>query len=256
MNLARGRSGEIIKGEWVVFILLFLLMGGCKAEPRMETPQHAEVAPTEKVEYQEPFVHVVRFNGETLGSIARWYTGDAQNWIKIKNANSGLVPERILIGQSITIPAEIVVKRENMTKEFVTQELAQLKKAHPAALAPNDLSSGAKVSVDSEPSALITELPITTEKKPEQVTGENIEKVLLLEKKVETKDSSPKVDSELQTGASQDLRELEVFDDEPAKPIAETKPSIEGVKKTEAKEERFDEDAERDKLLRELLGGK
>ena len=39
-----------------------------------------------------PYVHTVRGSGETLIAISRWYTGSADNWKRLVDANNGLNP--------------------------------------------------------------------------------------------------------------------------------------------------------------------
>ncbi len=67
--------------------------------------------PSEPLEPPKPAMveHTVQYSGETLGLIARWYTGKTSNWQEIVAANPGLRPERINIGDQIMIPASLVV---------------------------------------------------------------------------------------------------------------------------------------------------
>jgi len=69
-----------------------------------------------------PFYHQVKYPGETLGAIAKWYTGDSNNWEKLKDSNKGLNPMRIEIGDTILIPKELLTTQELMTKEFNDEE--------------------------------------------------------------------------------------------------------------------------------------
>lgn len=52
--------------------------------------------------------HTVKYSGETLGAIAKWYTGETNNWHVIVAANPGLKPERVSLGMVILIPQELV----------------------------------------------------------------------------------------------------------------------------------------------------
>ncbi|MCB0360922.1 MAG: LysM peptidoglycan-binding domain-containing protein, partial [Bdellovibrionales bacterium] len=67
----------------------------------------------------EEFSHTVRYYGETLGIIARWYTGKTTNWQLILDANPGLRPERIAIGQQILIPRDLLVRSDALPREAV-----------------------------------------------------------------------------------------------------------------------------------------
>lgn len=63
--------------------------------------------------------HRVSFSGETLALIASWYTGKSTNWTYIRDANPGLRPERINLGQVIRIPGHLVVQRSPMPRRFL-----------------------------------------------------------------------------------------------------------------------------------------
>jgi len=74
-------------------------------------------------------VHTVKWPGETLALIAKWYTGDTENWRAIAKANPKLDPRRIRLGSEIQIPSELLKTREPMPREFVTGGAAKPKKA-------------------------------------------------------------------------------------------------------------------------------
>lgn len=82
------------------------------APPHEEPPPPVEPQP-------EPYVHIVRWTGETLSHIALWYTGSQNNWKKIAEANGGLKPLRIDLGDSILIPGELVKTRTPMPREHL-----------------------------------------------------------------------------------------------------------------------------------------
>lgn len=78
-------------------------------------PQHLTSAqPPPAAPEPKYFTHTVRGTGETLIAIARWYTGSGENWVRLAQANPGIDPQRILIGDAIRIPGEIVTKRRPM----------------------------------------------------------------------------------------------------------------------------------------------
>jgi hypothetical protein len=77
-------------------------------------PQHlpsAQPLPAPEPKY---FTHTVRGKGETFISIARWYTGSGNNWLRLAQANPDTDSQRIQIGDSIRIPEEIVTTRRPM----------------------------------------------------------------------------------------------------------------------------------------------
>ena len=63
--------------------------------------------------------HTVQYRGETLSVIALWYTGDAENWTRIQDANPDLDRRNLTPGQQVTIPPELVVRSEPMPRSFV-----------------------------------------------------------------------------------------------------------------------------------------
>ena len=65
------------------------------------------------------FTHAIRFGGETVSIIAGWYTGDIENWKALAEANPNIDPKRVLVGNKILIPEDLLKTREPMPKEFV-----------------------------------------------------------------------------------------------------------------------------------------
>jgi hypothetical protein len=104
--------------------------------PPAETPAPAEVpapepanvapSPAQGPETQ-PYVHEVRWSGETLSHIALWYTGDQDNMKKIEEMNPGLKSDRIFIGDKILIPAELLKTRKPMPREYIRSAIRSKK---------------------------------------------------------------------------------------------------------------------------------
>ena len=65
------------------------------------------------------YYHRVKYSGETLAIIAKWYTGDADNWQALTKANPKLDPKRINVGDKIRIPRKLLNTRRPMTRSFV-----------------------------------------------------------------------------------------------------------------------------------------
>ena len=65
------------------------------------------------------YYHRVKYSGETLSIIAKWYTGDADNWQALTKANPKLDPKRINVGDKIRIPKKILNTRKPMPRSFV-----------------------------------------------------------------------------------------------------------------------------------------
>ena len=78
-----------------------------------------------------PYYHKVRYSGETLSLIAKWYTGDVENWQALTKANPKLNPNRITVGNTIRIPRKLLHTKKPMPRSFVVGS-AKTKKPKPA----------------------------------------------------------------------------------------------------------------------------
>ena len=68
-----------------------------------------------------PFVHTVRWKGESLSYISKWYTGDYSNWRRLARANPGIKPNLIHKGNEIVIPKDILKTQAPLPKDFMTK---------------------------------------------------------------------------------------------------------------------------------------
>ena len=67
------------------------------------------------------FEHKVQWSGESLSLIAKWYTGQYANWKALAQANPGLKPDRIDIGNIIYIPPEIMTTKKFLPYKMVAK---------------------------------------------------------------------------------------------------------------------------------------
>ncbi len=116
---------------WTIVGLAAVAMGGCKSkQPKQEVTELPPPAAVEPVPV-EPYVPVatdaggvssgpfggaptlgfgggggeyIVQRGDTLWSISQAQYGTGQRWRDIVNANPGLVPERMAVGQKLRIP--------------------------------------------------------------------------------------------------------------------------------------------------------
>lgn len=113
---------KLVAAAWMI-----CLMFGCqKQEPRPEPPVAAAEAPTPAPEPN--FVHRVEWRGQTLGQIARWYTGKFENWKKlVRPVNPDLQRccATLQVGREVSIPRELVVRTEPMPRPQVTARPAK-----------------------------------------------------------------------------------------------------------------------------------
>ena len=124
-----------------VCCLFALAIAGCAGGPKSSGPEAlqkptAQVCPqleeetlsqelkaTEMKEVRPPdyYIHTVRWHGETLSYIAKWYTGQFRNWKVLAKANPNLNPNRIHKGNQIIIPDGMLKTREPMPKSFMAK---------------------------------------------------------------------------------------------------------------------------------------
>lgn len=111
----------------LLLLIVVLLPTGCSRiiteQVFSSPPPPPEALPTQSpptpVE-EKPFTHKVRWPGETLNRISRWYTGSGRNWPAIVEANPALDPRRIMIGDLIIIPRHLLKTHEQMAKDYRT----------------------------------------------------------------------------------------------------------------------------------------
>ena len=204
---------------------IFLAVGmaivstGCAKHPAEEpVPPPQPTAPA----YIE---HVVKASGETLAVIAQWYTGDAMNWRKLVDANPGLVPERMRIGQVIRIPRALVVQDKPFPRKAVAK------------------TTTPEVTTPKEDSVTQTEAPAPTSTKSETVSQPTTPPPAHV---AEPAPSKPAVTESAPTDTKQPVA-LPA-----ATPAAQPTPAA--AKPARKGEEGLPQsDAEREKLLEELL---
>jgi len=93
-------------------------------EPAPMAPEDTQVAPPNEIEAEPPqkptyHIHTVKWHGETLAIIAKWYTGNLKNWEALTQVNSNLLPSRIFVGDRVRIPENLLKTREPMPQQFV-----------------------------------------------------------------------------------------------------------------------------------------
>jgi hypothetical protein len=105
---------KMLRG-WAGFVIL--LSAGC-AQPPPPPPPPPPVA-AEPTPEPKTFMHHVEWRGQTLGAIARWYTGKFENWKKLtKPVNPDLrrCCSTLRVGREVVIPRELLVRTDPMPK--------------------------------------------------------------------------------------------------------------------------------------------
>ena len=73
---------------------------------------------------KECYRHTVRWPGESLSLIARWFTGASKNWRKLAKANPRINPNRIKKGNVIVIPTKLLKTREPLPQKVAARYTA------------------------------------------------------------------------------------------------------------------------------------
>ncbi|MGD9159980.1 MAG: hypothetical protein PVG39_16315 [Desulfobacteraceae bacterium] len=112
------------KAEMVLLVLgtVVLICVGCNTTGTGKT----EWKPAEPVN-RPPYIHTVKYPGETLRIISKWYTGDVSNWEALADANPNIDYENMIKGSRIFIPGNLLKTRDPLTAEFIDSYLQKSK---------------------------------------------------------------------------------------------------------------------------------
>ena len=107
----------IKKAEMLLLVMgaFVLLFNGCLS---IGGNKQAEWKPAESVS-RPPFIHTVKYPGETLPVISRWYTGNVNNWEALADANPNIDYENMAPGTRIFIPENLLKTTEPLTQAFI-----------------------------------------------------------------------------------------------------------------------------------------
>jgi len=92
-----------------------------------ETPSKLE--PPSTIAEPRFFIHRVRWPGETLSVIAKWYTGSLKNWKALSKANPTLDLNRMEIGANVFIPEDLLKSHKPMPFSFLSSSVPK-KRVH------------------------------------------------------------------------------------------------------------------------------
>ena len=65
------------------------------------------------------YMHRVTWAGESLSIVAKWYTGNLENWKAISKANPEIRPDFLQSGMMIRVPEAMIVNDDPLSQEFV-----------------------------------------------------------------------------------------------------------------------------------------
>jgi len=109
-----------------LILILSLLFTSCVMQ-RKSKKSWKLVKPAKK-----SFVHVVKWQEETLPLISSWYTGNKNNAGRLAKANPNINTEKIVIGDNIYIPDSLLERMQKMPRRFVKSSGHKTKKKKPA----------------------------------------------------------------------------------------------------------------------------
>jgi len=177
-----GKQPRIVKG--ILALTLIWILNACVYQQPPLKPTLEEPPPPVEIKSETPvskpltpvtpeaetivvapkppvfYLHKVRWPEETYSHIAKWYTGTVNNWKAIAKANPELDPKKIDIGDTISIPEELLTSRKPMPHSFVSAS-SVLKKN--TSLSPSKKTSTPSESpklfepIESEPSTIETD---------------------------------------------------------------------------------------------------
>jgi hypothetical protein len=71
------------------------------------------------------YIHRVTWAGESLSIVAKWYTGNLENWKGIAKANPEIRPDFLQTGMMIRVPEAMIVNRDPLSQEFVASHYSK-----------------------------------------------------------------------------------------------------------------------------------
>ncbi len=186
----------------IVFLLypiLILICSGCAPK----TSKDMELRPTQEQEQKQEhpqtvyekgdtaiptgyYVHTVKLPGESLSIIAKWFTGDLNNWNKLTKYNPKINPNRIHLGDKIKIPRRMMTRHSPITLQFVEESQPKAKRSRQKpAVAPEKPIKTEPTATAAEPQKAPPETKTqesqTLETQPEAKTQETPPKEIVEE---------------------------------------------------------------------------
>jgi hypothetical protein len=111
------------------------ICSGCSHLERITQPKAQDSAVEDlAAKEHKSFDHRVKWPGESLSIIAKWYTGDSTNWKALAKANPDLNPNLIRIGDRILIPESLIENEEPMPRDFLPSSTRKTGKAKVSAI--------------------------------------------------------------------------------------------------------------------------
>lgn len=94
-------------------------------EQAVQSPQKKESIKKIKKKY---FIHIVKWDGESMSLIARWYIGNYEAWKLLAKHNPDLNPYNIHVKDKVLIPKKKMKTSEQMPESFLNKYSTKKKK--------------------------------------------------------------------------------------------------------------------------------
>ena len=108
-----------VTSKWLVCLAILLIFSGC-AQMKTFFKSDSDSAEVKQAGKSTSYYqHKVRWEGETLSLIAKWYTGSQKNWKVLAKSNSWLEPNDLSVGHRIFIPRKLLKTKKPMPRDFV-----------------------------------------------------------------------------------------------------------------------------------------
>jgi hypothetical protein len=104
--------------------VIFLCCSGCNMTGAKKTETVFKPVATVS---RQPYVHTVKFPGETLRIISKWYTEDENNWEAIAKANPYMDYEKMTEGTRVFIPENLLKTTEPLSEEYISDFIQKSK---------------------------------------------------------------------------------------------------------------------------------
>lgn len=112
-------SGWPSTSKWLVFLAILLMFSGCAQMKTFFKSDSKSAKGKQAAKSTSYYVHKVRWEGETLSLIAKWYTGSQKNWRVLAKDNPWLEPDKLSTGHKIFIPRNLLKTKKPMPRDFV-----------------------------------------------------------------------------------------------------------------------------------------
>ncbi len=116
--------------KYIPWICLLSLMFSFSCIPQKKTQpieKQKQIAPSpvekKKIESikQTYFIHIVKWDGESLSLISKWYIGNYEDWKLLSGHNPELNPSNIHVGDRVWIPKDKMKTSKQMPKTFINK---------------------------------------------------------------------------------------------------------------------------------------